>query len=83
MPETPTPEDALDCPPCKLLLNSGGLNGALRGALAVKDHLNARGKDWRPELYEKLNAIICGAHEALVALEPELGRGPFVDLTKP
>lgn len=70
----------LDCPPCKLLANSGGLNGALRGILAVKEHLNARGKDWRPELYEKLVEIVCTAHNQLVEIEPELVRGPFIDL---
>lgn len=72
--------DPLDCPPCKLLANSGGLNGTLRGILAVKDHLNARGQDWTPELYAELNKIVCGAHKALVELEPKLIHGPFVDL---
>jgi hypothetical protein len=70
----------LECPPCKLLANSGGLNGALRGLLAVREDLLRRGKDWAPELYEALNQIVCGAHQEIVALEPKLIRGPFVDL---
>lgn len=70
-----------ECPPCKLLANSGGLNGTLRGLLAVREDLLRRGKDWSPELYAAVNEIICGAHEKLVALEPKLIRGPFVDVS--
>lgn len=60
------------CPPCKLLLNSGGLTGALQGILDVKDHLDAEGKQFHPDLIKKLNKVICGAHDDLVALEPDV-----------
>lgn len=76
-------DDSLDieCPPCKLLANSGSLNGALRGLLAVREDLLRRGKDWTPGLYDALNEIICGAHQELVELEKKLIRGPFVDVS--
>jgi len=80
---TKTDDDDRECPPCKLLANSGGLNGTMRGILAVRDHLNARGKDFRPQTYERLNKAICGAHEELQKIETEeVVRGPFADLVR-
>ncbi len=62
-------EVELECPPCKLLLNSGGLIGLMRGIFATKKELNRRGKDFSPEFYKKAEAIVCGAHKELAKLE--------------
>jgi hypothetical protein len=70
-----TDNGGIACPECKLLLNSGGLMGTLNGILETRKSLNARGKDFSPALYKKLCTAVCGAHKALVALEPSIIAG--------
>lgn len=76
----PEPQ-GFDCPPCKLLQNSSGLIGIIKGILAVKKHLNRIKKDFSPEFYAKAIKIICTAHEQLAELEAEAPQGPFVSLS--
>lgn len=67
-----------ECPPCKLLLNSGGLIGLVRGINRMIKALNLRGLDLDSQSYAMLQDTICGAHDSLEAIERDLAAGPFV-----
>jgi hypothetical protein len=66
------------CAPCKLLLNSGGINGTLSGIEKAIDNLNRRGYDIPEEAYHKGVTLICGFHKELQEFEKLIGEGPYV-----
>lgn len=60
------------CPECKLLLNSLGLVGIVKGYGKTRRMLNRAGKDFSPSLIERLASEICKAHVTILAFEAEV-----------